>query len=327
MNRREFAKRALAGSGFLAVPVAAIGEGAADAAPGERAPIPYSTLGRTGVRVSRLGVGCGHFRYPHVTAEVAGEILHRAVERSVNYIDTAPNYGDAEKKMGPAIKEIRDKIFLVTKTEEPSYEGTWRSLRRSLKLLQTDHLDLVHIHSVGNEERFPDLAPVLGDKGALGALREAKKQGVIRYIGASAHKFPSRCHKLLDTGEIDVLMNAVNFIVQHSYDFEHKIWSRARLENVGLVAMKVLGGRNYKEGGFEVPEASYEQAIRYALSVPGVSCAVIGIERVAELDKAATCVSRFQTLSQDEFLALYRRGIEILAGDARWRSPYGSPVT
>jgi|GEM_PF-3429293 len=82
---------------------------------------------------------------------------------------------------------------------------------------------------------------LFGDRGAMGALREAKKQGVVRFIGASGHVHPTRFHEALDSGEIDVLMNAVNFVVQHTYDFEHKVWSRARSLNVGLVAMKVLG--------------------------------------------------------------------------------------
>ena len=92
-------------------------------------------------------------------------------------------------------------------------------------------------------------------------------------------------------------MNAVNFVVQHTYDFEHKVWSRARHMNLGLVAMKVLGGAAREQGGFKVDEKHYEQAIRYALSVPGISVAVIGLENIKELEKAAAVVATAQPLS------------------------------
>ena len=171
--------------------------------------------------------------------------------------------------MGPAIAEIRDKVFLVTKTEEPTYEGTWKLLRQSLKRMRTDRLDLVHLHNFGDEKLWGDPKLVFGDNGAVAALREAKRQGVVRFIGASGHLHPTRFHEALDSGEIDVLMNAVNFVVRHTYDFEHKVWSRARHMNLGLVAMKVLGGAAREQGGFKLDEKHYEQAIRYALSVPG----------------------------------------------------------
>ena len=123
-------------------------------------------------------------------------------------------------------------------------------------------------------------------------MREAKRQGVVRFIGASGHLHPTRFHEALDSGEIDVLMNAVNFVVQHTYDFEHKVWSRAQHMNVGLVAMKVLGGAVRPEAGFKMDEKYYEKAIRYALSIPGIAVAVIGLENIAELEKAASVVAR-----------------------------------
>jgi hypothetical protein len=120
-------------------------------------------------------------------------------------------------------------------------------------------------------------------------------------------------------------MNAVNFVVQHTYDFEHKVWSRAQSMNVGLVAMKVLGGAVRPEGGFKVDEKYYEKAIRYALSIPGLAVAVMGLENVAELEKAAAVVSRAQPLSPQEHLDLARAGLE-LAGSPEWKTAYGEPL-
>jgi hypothetical protein len=294
------------------------------------APMPRAILGRTGVEVSRLGIGCAHFQRPHVTADDVGAAMHRALELGVDYFDTAPNYGRgdhfAETKMGPTVKEVRDRIFLVTKTEEPSYEGTWQLLRQSMERLQTDRVDLVHVHNFGMETRFEDLDFVFSDKGALGALREAKKQEVIRFIGVSGHHYPSRFHKILDTGEIDVLMNAVNFVCQHVYDFEGKVWSRAQQENLGLVAMKVLGGASGGDQSFRMAKEHYEQAIRYSLSIPGCAVSVIGCENVNEIEQAAQVVANAQPLSTEERMRLAQLGQEMATTPA-WRAAYGEPLT
>ena len=322
MNRRRFCQEALAGSALAGLSTVR----RAHPAQANETAMPEGVLGRTGVRVSRLGLGCAQFGQSgrDITDDDVARTLHRALELGVNYFDAAPNYGDSEEKMGHPVKEIRDKIFLVSKTEEATAEGTWRLLRQSLKRLQTDRLDLVHLHNFGYEDRFYDPRLVLSDKGALGALREAKKQGVIRFIGASGHLHPSRFHMALDTGEIDVLMNAVNFVAQHLYDFEHKVWSRAREMNLGLVAMKVLGG-DYRKG-YRVPAEEYERAIRYALSIPGLSCAVIGMKSAAEVEQAARTVTQAAPMSDEERLATYRRGLE-LASTKDWQTPYGEPMT
>ncbi len=330
VSRRDFLKNSsLVLGGVAATGALASGTATAQNSSSNRT-LTKNTLGRTGVEVSRLGIGCAHFQREHVSVEDVRKTLHRALDYGVNYLDVAPNYGNekggySEEKMGPTIKDIRDQVFLVTKTEEPTYDGTWKLLHQSLKRLQTDHIDLVHLHNFGEESRWTDLKRAFSDDGALGALREAKKKGVIRFIGASGHLHPSRFHAAMDTGAIDVLMNAVNFVVQHTYDFEHKVWSRARRENIGLVAMKVLGGAS-GESGFKLPEEKYEQAIRYALSIPGIACAVIGLENVEELQKAAETVMRAEPLSEDEALALSKTGLD-LSGQEAWRTVYGTPLT
>jgi len=333
-SRREFVKRSGACVGGLAAAAAWSGRSrAADPDDSQDAiAVEQTVLGRTGVKVSKLGLGCIHFRRPNCTPDDTAKVLYRALELGVNYFDVAPNYGNdedgySEEKMGPTIKEIRDKVFLVTKTEEPTYEGTWNLLRQSMRRLQTDRFDLVHLHNFGHEPRFPDLELLFSEKGALGALIEAQKKGVVRFIGASGHLHPARFHAALDTGKIDVLMNAVNFICRHTYDFEHKVWSRARQENVALVAMKVLGGqgRGPSKTGFRVPEYLYEKAVRYALSVPGVDVACIGLADVPELEQAASVVARGEPLSETEAYELARVGLE-LAGTEEWRVAYGDPL-
>ncbi len=123
-------------------------------------------------RVSRLGIGCAYFQRKQVTPDDVRATLHRALDLGVNYLDTAPTYGNAEtgfaeEKMGPAIAEIRDRVFLVTKTEEPTYEGTWKLLKQSLKRMRTERIDLVHLHNFGDANLWGDRKLVFGDRGAL----------------------------------------------------------------------------------------------------------------------------------------------------------------
>jgi hypothetical protein len=331
-SRRTFVKKTSSWLGAAAAVSLANDANAANADSANVPPMPQAVLGRTGIRVSRLGIGCAQIQQEFITTDDVTALLHRAVELGVTYLDVAPNYGSeatgfSEKKMGPAIKQLRDKVFLVTKTEEPTYEGTWRLLKQSMKRLQTDHLDLVHIHNIGWVERFTDLDLVFSDKGALGALREAKKQGVIRCIGTSGHQFPSRFHDILDTGDIDAVMCAVNFVCRHTYDFEHKVFARARHDNVGLVAMKTLGGGDGRQReSFKLPNHFYEKALRYALSIPDLACAVVGMWNIDQLQKAADLVRRFKPLTPEESLDLAQQGLA-LAATEDWKAAYGLPLT
>ncbi len=295
--------------------------------------VPMRTLGRTGARVSLLGIGCAHFRYDRVTREDIQGILDRAGALGVNYLDIAPNYGDAEDKLGPVLEPARNRFFLVTKTEEPTYDGTWKLLRQSMKRLRTDHLDVVHVHNLGWEKRFPDDKAVFAKTGGtMAALREAKRSGVIRFIGASGHLYPSRFRVAIESGEIDVLMCAVNFIVRHVYNFEDKVFASARKKDIGLVAMKVLGGRtNYtgdddKSAHCLIPAEHYRSAMRYALSIKGLSSAVIGVEGVPQLDQAAQVVVDHKPFTPAESKVLRETGCA-LAKTKTWAEAYGAPLT
>ncbi len=322
MKRRNFLQYTAAAGGMMAFPLSGGSNVAASPAPD----MPMTTLGRTGVSVSRLALGCAQLGRSHMNQDDVNTIVTHAYEQGITYFDTAPNYNDSEARLGPALKGIRDKIFLVSKCEEATYDGAWKLLHESLKKLQTDRIDLLHIHNWGFEERFPDIKHALGDRGVLGALRKAKNEGLIRYIGVSGHLYPSRFHKILDTGEIDVIMNAVNFVSRHVYDFENKVWARARMDNLGLVAMKVLGGQ--KGGGSldaNIPKNYYQDAVRYALSIPGVHVVNIGVNSLEELKENINAVKTMKPLSPEEALRITRTGLE-LAQQPEWATVYGEPL-
>lgn len=327
MERRGFIKTtAMAGSGLFALKNASSSAWAATSNSGG---MPYSALGRTGVQVSKLGIGAAPLGQANTDANKVSDIIARAIDEGINYMDVAPNYadGEAERRMGHALKGKRDKVFLVTKTEEESYDGTMRLLEQSLRHLQTDHVDLVHLHNLGDLKRWTDLDGAFSEKGAMGALRKARQQGKVRFIGASGHVHPSRFHFAIDSGEIDVLMNAVNFVIQHTYDFEHKIWARAQQKNIGLVSMKMFGGAVRRDHTkFKLPAEDYEIALRYTLSLSGLCTAVVGINQMQHLEQLLTTFRRVDALDEDEFLAVAQRGLDILKADPAWRTVHGTPV-
>ncbi len=252
-------------------------------------------------------------------------VIETAIELGVNYIDTAPNYPGVQEKLGPILKGVREDIFLTSKIEEAGYDGAWKQLEKSMQDMQTDFLDLVFLHSFGDTNRWPDTKKVIGKAGALTALVKAKQQGVIGAIGASGHNRPSRYLELINTNEIDVLMNVANFAMQHTYGFETKVWPCARELDMGLVAMKVLGGvhpNTQKEFRFHIDE--YDNAIRYALSIPGVSTAVIGMRDPFEVEEAVAAVQSFQALSETDQIALAENGKGLVESQPSiWREVWG----
>jgi len=320
LNRRNFLKRSIAGGALMGFAgIEAWGKSLTS-----RNGMPYTTLGKTGLSVSRAGLGGWQIGIENTTQEKVNEIVQLALESGINYFDTAPNYGVSEERLGIALKGKRDQAVIATKTEEITYEGTWKLIRQSLERLQTDHLDIVFLHSLGNQERFDDIDLLLSKKGGLAALVEAKKQSVIRFVGVSGHSYPTLFHRLMDTGEIDVLMNAVNFVSRHIYNFEDKVWARAHQDDLGLVAMKVLGGTN--DAGIRIPKQYYREALQYALFATPAHNMVIGIEKLEEVHEMVKTVKELQAINEEEYKNLYKLGLELRDRD-NWNLPYGGPVT
>ncbi len=282
-------------------------------------------LGRTGEKLSLLTLGTAHLRSSLLSRSEIKNIVERALELGVNSIDTAPNYDDSEVHLGEVLKPHRDKIFLATKNEEATYKSCWALLEKSLERLQTDHVDLVYIHNFGVESRFPDVKEALGPKGTLGALTEAKKKGLIRYIGISGHFYPSRFKPALDCDEIDVYLLALNFVERYQYNFEEKIMEPALKKNCGVVAMKTLGGaENWSQGTARFAGEHYETALRYVLGLPGITTLNIGARSVGEVDRAVQTIKNYQPFSDEEQINVEKLGKEL----AKSLNPlFGTPIT
>ncbi len=326
INRRDIIKKgAILGGGMLALkglsPLAWAAPSSAD--------MPMSVLGKTGVRVSKLGVGTASLSKPECSKEEAMRVIAQAIDEGINYFDTAPRYdqGEAERRTGEGLKGKRDKVFLVSKTHEQTYEGTWKLLEQSLKHLQTDYLDMVHLHNIGLESRWEDLDLAFSEKGAMGALREAKQKGMIRFIGATGHLYASRFKRVIESDEIDALMVSVNFVNQHTYNFEEKVWLPAAKKNKGLVSMKVFGGRVGKTTSHRFAPEDYENALRYTLSLNGLNTAVVGMSSREHLNQLLDTFRRVDALSEEELVAMAERGRELINENPRLKAMHGGSVT
>lgn len=312
LTRRAFLQ--LAGAGAAALGLAGR-LGAGMAGPGSG--LPTRTLGRTGVRVSVLGLG---------TAALGGRpdeeairLLRAAVDLGVTYIDTAPahgGYGRAQLQIGEALHDRRSEIFLVTKCFVPDGAGALRDLERSLKELRTDRADLVLAHSIGANEMPPGV--VFSPAGVLSALRRMQEEGLARFVGISGHNRPERFVRALREFDLDVMMTAVNFADVNTYNFEGVAWPLARERGAGLVAMKVFGG--VRRGAANVPRERHDLAFRYALSLEGCATAVIGMLSDAELRQNVERARRFSPLSAEELGSLSGPGRELAR---HWGAHFG----
>jgi uncharacterized protein len=316
LTRRSF----LGGASGLAVGLAP----AAECLAAGTGALPRRTLGRTGVKVPILGFGLAPVGSDRTSFDEAEQIVRGAIDIGVTYLDVSPDYGDAEAKLKRPLQGNRERVFLVTKVNPsaPDAAGVQRQIEASLKRMGVDHLDAVHVHNLGDFS----MDMVLGSNGTLAGLKEARRRGLIRFIGTSGHMRPPRFATAIATGDIDLTMNALNFADRHNYDFEGLVLPVARKHGTAVVAMKVLGGaRDWRyDGHTPATLADYHaRAIRYSLGLPGVCTAVIGFSNLDEVRQAAAVARTYRPLSAEERAALLDEGRKL----AQARGLYYGPVS
>ncbi|WP_409341956.1 aldo/keto reductase [Paenibacillus sp. MBLB4367] len=208
----------------------------------------YRTFGKIGYKVSALGFGA--MNLPHVPFEQAHAALHYALDRGINYIDTAAAYGKSEEIVGACIGKRRDEYFLATKTGKRDYASAKEEIERSLNRLQTDTIDLLQIHYVNYVHEFKK---AMEEEGAYVAALEAKQQGKIRHIGLTGHR-PELLAKWIASGSFDQVLFHLN--LAQPFALRELIPKLTELD-MGRVAMKPLSG------GFIQP---VDKAMRYPYS-------------------------------------------------------------
>ena len=289
----------------------------------DTAPLPQATFGKTGAHVPLLGLGTAPGGFGLADADAIA-LFERAIDLGVTYIDTAPGYERAQSQLAQIVPHCRRELFLVSKAHTAHYQEALDIVEKNLDALGTDHLDLMYVHSLGHL----DVEQVLAKDGALAGLREAQRRGWTRYIGITAHHAPWKSAKVLREVEIDACMFALNFVDCHSYNFEEVVLPLARAQNAAVAAMKVYGGAIDME--YDKPRPSeltnsgfddHERALRYALGLPGVSLAVIGVYNEEELVQNYEWVRRYAPLDAGEQQALLAQGRDMAR---QWGPHYGS---
>lgn len=290
--------------------------------------LPKRKLGRIGIDVAPLSLGTAAMGHALYEAEPFEQVVNAAIDAGVCYLDTALVYDVAEKRLQPILAKRRKEVFLVTKAMKSTRDEVLRSLETSFQNMGVDSVDLCHIHNAGlwpTEE-------IIGKGGALEGMLEAKKRGWTRYIGCSGHLRVDRFAPLIETDEIDLVMLAMNFVDVHTYNFEQRVLPVARKHDCAIVCMKVYGGvsgdnvwggyRKLMPGRLAQDEAARQDAVDYALSIPGISTCVIGLKSLEELRVAIKAFRNHRPLDDARRKALTTRGIEL----ARQWGPRFGPV-
>jgi len=274
VSRREFLERsglAVGAAAALPRPVPAAAEATSTGT------IPRRVLGRTGVSVSILAMGCGS-RFLMYPEEEASAVVDKVIGLGINYLDTAVGYGDgeSERRLGKVMATRRKEVFLATKIpgRARTRDLALKEVEASLKRLQTDHVDLLHVHSVGDEK---DLAAIEAKDGVMKALYELREQKVTRFIGMTSHTDGAVMAKGIERNDVDCVQLAMN--PARVNQFEELAFPAARRKNLGVILMKVTGQEKLLiEGGPDVASL-----LRYAWSLP-ISTAVCGMPKLEHLD-------------------------------------------
>jgi len=191
------------------------------------------TLGKTGLKISVFAFGGIVVR--DTPQGEAALIVAEAIERGINYFDVAPNYGNAQDILGPALKSHREKVHLACKTEKRTRDEAWADLENSLRLLKTDYFDVYQLHSV-----YPkDVDTILGPGGALETLIEAKKKGIVRNIGITTH-FDEVALALMAAHDFDTLLFPINWACRLKNNLGEAALKEAAARNMGRIALKGL---------------------------------------------------------------------------------------
>ena len=250
--------------------------------------VPHRTLGRTGASVSILAMGCGS-RFLMYAEDQASSVVEKALGLGINYLDTAVDYGDgeSERRLGRALGTRRKDVFLATKVpgRARTRDLALKEVEASLKRLQTDHLDLLHLHSLTDEK---DLAAIMAKDGAIHALYELREQKVARFVGMTSHTDGAVMAKAIEQNDLDCVQMAMN--PARAARFEELALPAANKKNLGVILMKVTGqDKLMVDGG-----ADTASLLRYAWSLP-ISAAVCGMPKLEHLEANVATARAFTT--------------------------------
>ena len=284
--------------------------------------MPTRNLGKTDYKVGIFSLGGQAALEKPNNFDVAVPIVERALDLGVNYIDTSSIYGGperwSEQYIGKVMKSRRSETFLATKTKERTRDGSLRMIEQSLKLLNTDHVDLWQLHDVG----LPvDVNAIFAKGGAMEALLEMQQQKVVRYLGVTGHYRPEALIDTINRHPFDTILMALNAADAHIHSFSDQLLPLAVEKQMGIIGMKVpsrgrllsswvpppLDQQKHSWEGSAIATRSgvmsMKEAMRFTLSYP-VSTVIIGCDSIAQLEENVQIARDFTPLSRSQMASL-----------------------
>jgi len=266
------------------------------------APIPQRTLGRTGEKVSIIGIGGYHLGVPDEAESL--RIIRMALDSGVNFLDNCWDYNDgqSEIRMGKALRDgYRQKAFLMTKIDGRTKKAAAQQIDESLHRLQTDRIDLLQFHEV---IRDTDPDRIFATGGGMEAVLEAKKQGKIRFIGFTGHKSPDIHLKMLNTAfahqfTFDAVQMPLNVMDAHYDSFEKKVLPVLVQHDIGVLGMKPMGDKIILKSKTATPV----ECLHYSMNLP-TSVVITGCDSMNILQQALDAARSFRPMNQGEVASL-----------------------
>jgi predicted aldo/keto reductase-like oxidoreductase len=307
MDRRDFLKSASGAVGVAAaaqmLPSMAHGEQQSKETEG----MLYRPLGRTGERVSAIGLGGYHIGKPSLTEQESIQLIRQAVDRGITFMDNCWDYNDgvSEIRMGKALAGgYRNKVFLMTKIDGRTKSAAALQIDESLQRLQTDHVDLMQFHEV---IRLEDPDRIFAEGGAMEAMLEAQKAGKVRFIGFTGHKDPFVHVRMLDEARqrsfhFDAVQMPLNVMDAHFRSFEKDVLPVLVGEGIAPLGMKAFGDHYILDSKTVKPL----ECLHYCLNLP-VATQITGIDSPAILDQAIEAARSFRPMTAEQVAGLLGR--------------------
>lgn len=250
------------------------------------------TLGTTGIKVNRNGFGA--LPIQRISKDEAAVLLRKAYDHGMTFFDTARFYTDSEEKIGYALKDVRDKIYIATKTMTTKVEEFWNQLRTSLEELQTEYVDIYQFHN-------PSFCPLPGDgSGLYEAMLQAKEKGMIRHIGITNHRLPVAL-EAANSGLYDTIQFPFSYLATEK---EIELVRLCKEKGIGFIAMKALSG-----GLITNSAAAYAYLAQYENVLP-----IWGVQKEKELDEFISYIEQPPVLNE-ELQAIINHDREELSKD------------
>ena len=286
--------------------------------------MPTRNLGKTGYQVGIFSLGGQATLEIQGTEKESVAIVSRALDLGVNYIDTAAAYGGgvSETHIGHVMKDRRGEAFLASKTNDRTYDGSMRLLEKSLKQLQTDHLDLWQLHNVRTRD---ELSAIFAPDGALKALQKAREEGRVRFLGITGHYEPLVLADAINRFGFDTILMAVNAADTHYLSFRRYLLPVAQQKGMGIIGMKLATRGRMLSSWTPPPLESQPERLRtpkpgtitmreslfYNCTLP-LSTNIVGVDTLQQLEENVRWASEFSPLSAAEMEAIEDKTLPIV---------------